>query len=214
MEQRVQKYTKVARIFHWVHTAAFILLVLTGIFLFVKPAAFLAQDSWSRLVHRIAAVIFVLAPLMQLIANRKTAMASLKNAFSWSIDDFKWAMAMPQYYFLSDEEAMPPQDEMNTGQKLWFTLLLIFSPIFVVTGILMWFFKDILSSGVFQWSLFVHDVAFIVIFLMFLVHVYLGVIHPLMRKHGGSFRAMVDGTVTAEYAKSHHGKWYERIAKK
>ena len=214
MEQTVQKYTKVARIFHWVHTAAFLLLVITGIFLFVQPAAFLAQDSWSRLVHRIAAVIFIVAPFVQLFANKRTAVAALKTAFTWGADDFKWAMAMPQYYFLSDESAMPPQDEMNTGQKMWFTLLVVFGPIFVITGILMWFFKDILPSAVFQWSLFAHDVAFIVIFLMFLVHVYLGVIHPLMRLHGGSFRAMVDGTVTAEYAKSHHGKWYERTIKK
>lgn len=213
MEQRVQKYTKVARIFHWIHTAAFILLVITGIFLYVN-AGLLAQDSWSRLVHRIAAVVFVLAPLMQLIANKKTAAASLKTAFTWGIDDLNWAMAMPRYYFLSDEEAMPPQDEMNTGQKLWYFILLVFSPIFVITGILMWFFKDMLPSGVFQWSIFVHDVAFIVVFLMFLVHVYLGVIHPLMRQHGGSFSAMVDGTVTTDYAKSHHGKWYERITKK
>lgn len=214
MEQTVQKYTKVARIFHWVHAGAFLLLVLTGIFLFVPPAAFLAQDSWSRLVHRIAAVVFVLAPIMQLIANKKTAVASLKTALTWGADDFKWAMAMPRYYFLSDEAAMPPQDEMNTGQKLWYTLLIVFSPIFVITGILMWFFKDILPSAVFQWSVFAHDVAFIVIFMMFLVHIYLGVIHPLMRQHGGSFSAMVDGTVTEEYAKSHHGKWHERITKK
>ena len=123
-------------------------------------------------------------------------------------------MAMPRYYFLSDEKAMLPQDEMNTGQKLWYLLIVIFSPIFVITGILMWFFGNILPSAVFQWSVFVHDVAFIIIFLMFLVHVYLGVIHPLMRQHGGSFRSMVDGTVTTEYAKSHHGKWYERIVKK
>lgn len=213
MEQRVQKYTKVARIFHWVHTATFILLVITGIFLYVN-AGLVAQDSWSRLVHRIAAVIFVLAPLMQLVVNTKTAGASLKTALTWGKDDLDWVMAMPRYYFLADEEAMPPQDEMNTGQKLWFFILLVFSPIFVITGILMWFFKDILPSGVFQWSVFVHDVAFIVVFLMFLVHVYLGVIHPLMRQHGGSFRAMVDGTVTTDYAKSHHGKWYERITKK
>ncbi len=213
MEQRVQKYTKVARIFHWVHTAAFILLVITGIFLYVN-AGLVAQDSWSRLVHRIAAVIFVLAPLMQLIANTRTATASLKTALTWGKDDLDWVMAMPRYYFLVDEESMPPQDEMNTGQKLWYFILLVFSPIFVITGILMWFFKDILPSGVFQWSIFFHDVAFIVVFLMFLVHVYLGVIHPLMRQHGGSFSAMVDGTVTEDYAKSHHGKWYQRIAKK
>ena len=213
MEQTVRKYTKVARIFHWVHTGAFLLLVITGIFLFVQ-AGLVSQDSWSRLIHRIAAVIFVVAPFVQLFANKKTAVASLKSAFTWGVDDFKWAMAMPRYYFLADEEAMPPQDEMNTGQKMWYFLIVIFSPIFVITGILMWFFKDILPSAVFQWSLFVHDVAFIVIFLMFLVHIYLGVIHPLMRQHGGSFRSMTDGTVTVEYAKSHHGKWYERIIKK
>ena len=89
MEQRVQKYTKVARIFHWIHTAAFILLVITGIFLYVN-AGLLAQDSWSRLVHRIAAVLFVVAPLMQLIGNGRSAAASLKTAFTWGIDDLNW----------------------------------------------------------------------------------------------------------------------------
>ncbi|MFC1905812.1 formate dehydrogenase subunit gamma [Chloroflexota bacterium] len=212
MEQQVQKYSKVARIFHWVHTGAFLLLVITGIFLFAN-AGLVAQDGWSRLVHRIAAVIFIIAPLIQLIANGKTTAASIKTAFSWGKDDAEWAKAMPRYYFLADEKAMPPQDEMNTGQKLWYFIVLVFSPIFLITGILMWFFSGILPPGVFQWSVFVHDVAFIVVFLMFLVHIYLGVIHPLMRQHGGSFRSMVDGTVTADYAKSHHGKWYERISK-
>ena len=212
--ERVQKYTKPARVFHWVHSGAFLLLVITGIFLFVPAAGFLAQDSWSRVIHRVAAVIFVLAPLIQIIANRKTAWASVKRAFTWNKDDLEWARAMPQYYFLGDESTMPPQDEMNTGQKLWYTLLLIFGPIFLITGILMWFFKYSLPSAVFQWSLFAHDVAFILIFLMFLLHIYLGIIHPMMRKHGGTFSSMVDGTVTVDYAKSHHGKWYKEIAKK
>ena len=78
----------------------------------------------------------------------------------------------------------------------------------------MWFFKYSLPSGVFQWSLFAHDVSFIVIFLMFLLHIYLGIIHPMMRQHGGCFSSMVDGTVSVDYAKSHHGKWYNKVAKK
>ena len=209
----VRKYTKPARIFHWIHTASFLLLVITGFLLFFPPVAFLAQGSWSRLVHRIAALVFVLAPLIQLIANPKTTFSSIKRAFTWGKDDLDWAMAMPRYYFLSDEAAMPPQDEMNTGQKLWFTLLLVFSPIFAITGILMWFLKAYLPQAIFQWSVFLHDVSFILIILMFFVHVYLGVIHPLMRKHGGSFRAMVDGTITKDYAKSHHEKWYEKVVK-
>ncbi|MBM3183482.1 MAG: formate dehydrogenase subunit gamma [Chloroflexi bacterium] len=212
--ERVRKYTKPARVFHWVHTGAFLLLVVTGLILFVPALGFLAQDSWTRVIHRIAAVVFVLAPLIQILANKASTKAALKKAFSWGKDDMDWAMAMPRYYFLAEESAMPPQGEMNTGQKLWFVILLIFSPLFVITGILMWFFKYTLPSEVFQWSVFVHDVAFIVVFLMFLVHVYLGVIHPLMRTHGGSFSSMVDGTVTTDYAKSHHGKWYKEIAKK
>ena len=212
MEQTVQKYSKTARVFHWVHTGAFLLLVITGIFLFVQ-AGVVAQDSWSRLVHRIAAVIFVLAPLAEIIANPKTSMHALKTAFTWGADDIEWVKAMPRYYFLADESAMPPQDEMNAGQKMWLFLILVASPIFLITGVLMWFFGTTLPAGVFQWSVFVHDIAFIVIFLMFLVHIYLGVIHPLMRQHGGSFRSMVDGTLTTEYAESHHGKWYERIKK-
>ena len=211
--ETVQKYTKVARIFHWVHTSAFIILVLTGIFLFIPAAGFIAQDSWTRVIHRVAAVLFVVAPLMEIIANPKTAGASIKQAFTWGKDDIEWVKALPRYYFLNDESAMPPQNEMNTGQKMWLTVLLIMGPIFVITGILMWFFKDTLPPGVFQWCVFVHDVAFIATFVFLLIHVYLGVIHPLMRTHGGSFRAMVDGKVTVEYAKSHHGKWYDRISK-
>jgi len=212
--ERVRRYTKPAIAFHWVHTGAFLLLVFTGLILFVPAFGYLAQDSWTRVLHRIGAVVFILAPLIQFIANPKTAMASLKQAFTWGKKDLDWATAMPRYYFLADKSAMPPQDKMNTGQKLWLTLLVIFGPIFLITGILMWFFKYILPSAVFQWSVFAHDVAFIVIFLMFLVHIYMGVIHPLMRQHGGSFSSMVDGTVTAYYAKSHHSKWYKEIAKK
>jgi formate dehydrogenase subunit gamma len=205
----IRKYTKTAIAFHWIHTTAFLLLVVTGIILFVAPAAFLAAGSWTRVVHRIAAVVFMLAPLLQLFVNRRTSAITIKKALSWGKGDLDWLMAAPRYYFLSDESAMIPQDEMNTGQKLWFFLLLVFSPIFIITGALMWFFKDLLPQVVLQYSVFFHDVAFIVITLMFMVHIYLGVIHPLMRTHGGSLRAMVKGSVTNDYAKSHHGKWFE-----
>ena len=212
--ERVQKYTKPARIFHWVHTGAFLLLLITGIILFVPAFGAAAQDSWTRVIHRIGAVIFVLAPLIQIFANPKTAGASIKEAFTWNKDDLGWAMALPRYYFLCDDSTMTPQEHMNTGQKMWYVLLLLFSPIFLITGILMWFFKYSLPSVVFQWSLLAHDVAFIVVLLMFFVHIYMGVIHPMARQHGGTFSSMVDGTVSAEYAKSHHGKWYEKVAKK
>ena len=70
--ERVQKYTKPARVFHWVHTVAFLLLLITGIILFVPAFGAAAQGSWTRVIHRIGAVIFVIAPLIQIFANGKT----------------------------------------------------------------------------------------------------------------------------------------------
>jgi formate dehydrogenase subunit gamma len=58
---------------------------------------------------------------------------------------------------------------------------------------------------------FAHDVAFIVMGAMLFVHVYLGVIHPMMTEAWG---AISKGTVSADYAKSHHGLWYDKQMKK
>lgn len=79
----------------------------------------------------------------------------------------------------------------------------------------MWFTKDAMSPAAFGWLIFVHDVAFIVTGSMFFVHLYLSIGHPLMRPlNTGSWSSMWRGTVTAEYAKAHHAKWYEEITAK
>jgi formate dehydrogenase subunit gamma len=214
MMERVRKYSQLAVVFHWAHTAAFILLLLTGLFLYVPALSFLAEGGWSRLIHRIASFIFVAAPLYYIIVNPQHALMEIKRAFFVSKDDFKWLIAAPKYYFLGDESAMPPQEEMNTGQRMWLIIVIVTGLLFVLTGALMWFFRGFIPSEAFQISVFFHDVAFILVFLMFFVHIYLGVLHPLMRQHGGSFQSMIDGTITSDYARSHHGKWYNRIMKR
>lgn len=211
--ERVLKYGVVTRVLHWAHVVAFFALVITGMFLYFPGLSFLAQGSWSRLIHRVAAVIIFLAPVIYLLGNWKSSWESVREAFTWGQDDLAWIAAAPRYYFLGDERAMPPQDHINSGQKLFYLILLVSGFMFVVTGIMMWFLKGVLPSGVFQWSVFVHDVFFIVLVAMFMVHLYLSVLHPLMRKQGGSFSAMWSGTITREYARSHHGKWYDRIAR-
>jgi formate dehydrogenase subunit gamma len=43
---------------------------------------------------------------------------------------------------------------------------------------------------------------------MTLVHLYLGAFHPRMTE---ALKSMIKGTVSVEYAKSHHGKWYKEV---
>ncbi len=215
MAKEVERYRKPTRILHWVHLCAFIALFLTGLVLFIPALGILAQDSWTRVIHRVAALVFVVAPLIYMSMNWKATMRGIKDAFTWGKEDIGWLTAAPRYYFLCDEKAMPPQPHMNTGQKMWWFMVIVFGLVFVITGIILWAFKTVAPAGLLQWMVFIHDIAFIVTGCMLFVHVYLSVIHPLMRplRIGAWSSMMTRGKVSAEYAKSHHGKWYEGIAK-
>ena len=208
--QWVERYRTPTRILHWVHAGAFSVLFLTGLILYLSPLAFLAQDGWTRIIHRVAAVLFIVAPLIYIPLNWKATIKGIADAFKWGSEDIGWAAAAPRYYFLSDEKSMPPQKHMNTGQKLWWLMVITFSAIFLVTGMMMWFAKSALPGSVLQWTVFAHDIAFIVTTPMFFVHIYLSVAHPLMRPlNTGAWSSMAKGKISREYAISHHAKWYE-----
>jgi len=206
----VEKYRKAIRVLHWIHSGAFVLLFLTGLVLFIPALGFLAEDSWTRLIHRIGAAIFVIAPIIYIILDPKAVGRGLKQAFTWGSEDLGWLLAAPRYYFLGDEKSMPPQGAMNTGQKMWWFMVLVFGIIFVLTGAIMWFAKEAAPSAVLQWMVFIHDVSFIVSGAMFFLHIYLAVFHPLINEAWG---AMTGGKISVDYAKAHHGKWYEEITK-
>ncbi len=210
MRAEIEKYRKATRILHWVHLVSFCVLFLTGLILFIPQLGFLAQDSWTRVIHRIGAVIFVVAPLIYIPLNWESTKKGIKDAFTWGASDIGWLKAAPAYYFTGDEKGMPPQGHMNTGQKLWWFIVLVSGAVFVLTGIIMWFFKTIAPSALLQWMVFLHDIAFIVSGAMLFVHIYLGVIHPLMTE---SWKAITKGTLSSDYARKHHAKWYDEVTK-
>ena len=210
MSQEVEKYSKPTRILHWVHLVSFCILFLTGLVLFIPQLGFLAQDSVTRVIHRIGAAIFIIAPLIYIPMNWQATKRGIKEAFSWGASDIGWLKAAPLYYFLGDEKDMPPQGSMNTGQRLWWLIVLVSGVIFTITGLIMWFAKTSAPAAVLQWMVFLHDVAFILAGTMLLLHIYLGLFHPLMNE---AWKAIYKGTVSVEYAKKHHAKWYEEVAK-
>ena len=210
MPSEVEVYRRPTRILHWIHSGAFVTLLLTGLILFLPPLAPLAEDSWTRLIHRVGAVVFVVAPLIYIPINWRATWRGVSEAFTWGPEDLGWLKAAPAYYFLGDEAAMPPQGKMNSGQKLWWLMGIVFGVVFVITGLIMWAFKEAAPAALLQWMTFLHDVAFITTLPMLFVHIYLGVLHPMMR---GSWDAMARGRVPAEYARAHHTKWYNEVFK-
>ncbi|KPK21810.1 MAG: hypothetical protein AMJ70_06705 [Dehalococcoidia bacterium SG8_51_3] len=210
MSQEVEKYSKPTRILHWAHLVSFCILFLTGLVLFIPQLGFLAQDSVTRVIHRIGAAIFIIAPLIYIPMNWGATKRGIKEAFSWGASDIGWLKAAPRYYFLGDEKDMPPQGSMNTGQRLWWLIVLVSGVVFTVTGLIMWFAKTSAPAALLQWMVFFHDVAFILAGTMLLLHIYLGLFHPLMNE---AWKSIYKGNISAEYAKKHHAKWYEEVAK-
>lgn len=205
----VERFKKRTIWFHWIHTAAFLALIVTGAILFFPGLGGAAAGGLTRLIHRIAVVFFVMVPVIYAVFNPRMTLHFIKETLTWGKSDIGWLEAAPLYYFGGAEEKMPPQGHVNTGQKMWQLIVLGTGVLFFITGLIMWFFKGTVTTGVFHWCVIVHDVAFLLVFLMLLVHIYLGVIHPRMTE---SLRSMLDGKVSIKYAKHHYGKWYDEIS--
>jgi formate dehydrogenase subunit gamma len=208
--QAIEKYSLSVRIVHWVHTGAFIILFLTGITLFVPRLGFLAVFSYTRFIHRAAAGVFIVIPLLYLIIKPRTAGRGLKQAFTWGAADIGWFKAAPAYFFLGDEKAAPPQGALNSGQKLWWLITIVFGFVSIITGLVMWLGVQSAPLTVSRWIVIVHDISFIVTGAMLFLHIYLGVFHPMLNE---AWQSMTGGKISIEYARKHHAKWYEEVTR-
>ncbi len=205
----VERFKKRTICLHWIHTAAFLTLIVTGAILFFPGLGDAAAGGMTRLIHRIAVVFFVAIPVIYTVFNPRAALHFIKETLTWGKDDIGWAEAAPLYYFGVADDKMPPQEHVNTGQKMWQFIVLATGVLFCVSGFIMLFLKDTVTAGLFQWCVVAHDVAFLLAFLMVLVHIYTGSVHPRMNE---SLRSMLDGKISKKYAKGHYAKWYEEIS--
>jgi len=211
-QKELLMFNTTQRFVHWLHTAAFAVLMITGAMLYIpwfgNSIAQGAGGHAIRLIHRVGAVAFMLVPVLYIVETPKEWLASMKRVFTWNKDDLGWLKAAPAYYFLGDEEAMPPQDKFNTGQKLFYLTVVVCMVGFIVTGLIMWFGKGTVPAWMFRWSVFLHDLCTIAYAAFFLVHFVLSVMHPLMK---GAINGMLFGWMPEEYVKHHHAKYYQKL---
>ena len=212
--QKVERYRKPTRILHWGHAVSFLILLGSGLIIFFFPGSALSGNGWLRIMHRVAGIVFIGLPLLYLLVSGKAALRGMKLAFRWGLDDLEWVRVAPEYYYIRDERAMPPQGFFNTAQKVWWLMVIVLGPVIAITGVLLWIFEASAATQFYQLMLFIHSVSFIISGNMLLIHIYLAVIHPISHPlKTGPWGAMTGGKVTMGYARSHHGKWAEDLPK-
>jgi len=182
-----------------------VLLILTGAVMFV-PGTGTSGGFSIEVAHRAGAAIFVAGPVIYIILYPRAGWSFVRETFDWGKEDLVWFRAAPDYYFGGTEDRMPPQGHINTGQRMWQLVIIMTGIVFLVTGGMMLFARSSLPLATYQWTLFAHAIAFIIVLVMFLVHLYLGLFHPRTR---GGLAGIIDGRVTSSYARDHYPKWYQ-----
>jgi formate dehydrogenase subunit gamma len=190
------------RFLHWSVAIFFILSLLTGFaiyspWLFRWIAPLFGGGARTRALHPWFGLVFEVFFLFQFI-NWFAPMA-------WTAADRRWLKRLKQY--TTNEDKLEPEEVgfFNGGQKLYFWAIALSGVLFLITGLLMWF-DDVVGRWVVAVSYVVHDLAALLMLAGFIIHIYEGTAHQL-----GTFRSMIDGTVTEKWAWTHHPAWYRAV---
>jgi formate dehydrogenase subunit gamma len=190
------------RFLHWSVAIFFLLSLLTGFaiyspWLFRWLAPLFGGGARTRALHPWFGVVFEAFFLFQFI-----------NWFApmvWTEADGRWLRRIKQY--ATNEEKVESEDVgfFNGGQKLYFWAIVISSSLFLITGLLLWF-DDVVAGWIVAISYVLHDIAALVMLGGLIIHIYEGTAHQ-----PGTFRSMIDGTVTEKWAWTHHPAWFKAV---
>jgi formate dehydrogenase subunit gamma len=190
------------RVLHWTVAISFILSLLSG-FAIYSPWLYrwltplFGGGPTTRFLHPWFGVVFEVAFLFQFL-NWFVPM-------HWTKVDKCWLKEARGYF--TNKEAVAPKDTgfFNGGQKLYFWSIVVSAVIFLVTGLLLWF-DHVVARWIVAVSYAFHDIAAVVMLLGFIAHIY-----ETTAAQPGTFQSMVDGTVSEEWAWTHHPAWYADV---
>ena len=99
----------------------------------------------------------------------------------------------------------PPQGKFNAGQKVFYWAMFYGAFLLLLSGAFMWFPEYVPRCCVRPWMIFIHEGAALITIGAFIIHVYMGVFMV-----PGSVDAMVHGSVSKNWARTHHRLWFHQ----
>lgn len=198
----VDRYTKGARINHWITAASLVLLALSGLSLFHPRLFFLTAlfggGENTRAIHPWIGVVLFFGFLGLFLR--------FWQANLWKREDGTW-MARLRDVLTAHDERLPEVGKYNAGQKLVFWLMSVLIIVLILSGLVLWdqYFAQYTSVEQKRAAVLIHSLAAIVIICVWIVHVYAAI---WVR---GTIRAMTRGSVTGGWAWRHHRKWLKEL---
>ena len=196
------RYPLYTRFLHWMVALFFILSLLSG-FAIYSPHLFhwltplFGGGATTRFLHPWLGLGFSFFFLFQFL-NWFVPM-------TWTRADSKFTHHIKEY--VTNQEKLESEETgfFNGGQKIYFWSIAVSALLFLITGILMWF-AQAFPRGLIVISFVIHDIAALVMLGGFIIHVYQSTV-----SEPGTFRSMINGTVTESWAWTHHPAWYRTV---
>ena len=190
----VRRFSRTERAVHWVHASAFLVLLGSGLVLYLPSlAAEIGRRPLVKDVHLLTALAWAVALVaVFLLGDRRGLRATARELDVFDADDRRW---------LRGRRA--PQGRFNAGQKLNAALTAAFALLLAVSGVLLWLGERDTRFR-FDSTIVLHDVVAYLSVALLAGHLYLAVIHPTTRH---ALRGITLGTVREDWAREHHPKW-------
>lgn len=201
MSNSIERFTSSERVLHWIVTASFFTLLLSGLGLYSRIFTgyfnLFGGGANAILVHKITGIIFFLSSIYMFLNHKR-------DVSTFDDDDREWFKTQGGY--LSREQSHFNIGKYNPGQKIFAIFIGAATLILGITGIFIWMPASF-PRWIVQISLMFHGLMFVCSIMFVVVHVYLATIG-----NPGTIEAMLYGNVAKRWAKKHHPKWYREVS--
>jgi formate dehydrogenase subunit gamma len=193
-ERYVRRFSRTERAVHWVHASAFLVLLGSGLVLYLPSLATeIGRRPLVKDVHLFTALAWAIALLAVVaLGDRRGLRATTRELDVFDADDRRWLLGRHVR-----------QGRFNAGQKLNAALTAAFAVLLAVSGVLLWLGERDTRFRL-DSTIVLHDVVAYLSVALLAGHLYLAVIHPSTRH---ALRGMSVGTVREDWAREPHAKW-------
>lgn len=201
----IERYTPHERGNHWIVAICFILAACSGLALFHPSLYFLSSilggGPWNRILHPfigLLMVFFFLAIMMRFWAHNR-----INDA------DRQWLRRIRDV-IMNRDEGLPEVGKYNAGQKYLFWTIVTCLALLFLSGLVMWrpYLAEQFPVDLIRVAVVVHALSALVLILGIIVHIYAAIWVK------GSLNAMIRGTVSENWARTHHRAWYRDVTGK
>jgi formate dehydrogenase subunit gamma len=205
-DRQIRRFSKAQIICHWLFAGSFLVLALTGIMVMIPQLHYLTRGGVTRIIHRVAAVIFIVTPFIYFFTDRAGLKALVKESFTYDKDDIQWVMPKNIIkYLFGKAKDMPPSGRLNAGEKFHHAVIILLWFLLVGTGIILLIGRGGgLDPLFYSIVLMLHDLGMAAGMVLTAGHIYFTFVY-------GALPGMVSGYMPESAAKLEHIKWYNEV---